>query len=242
MASWMHFIGKGYYNISKFVKEAKRYGITRRVSLTGAGACNMSWGDEVICLQKEPGLKSYSVICEFPITRFVGITEAARNILSEACKVEQTDEEPQVVERECGSYETVGSYVIDAKLSDAAKMLKKAREDGIDVGKVMVGCYAWEIKFYEKPYPKVGGFTQNQGFRAYNREKFMADLFEKKAKGQRLVLQGTYYTKAGDLSDGEGIVAVVKDYLRIEEINRIEKAKAVLKKAGVITNGQLELL
>ena len=105
MASWMHFIGKSYYKtIHRFKKEAEQYGITRRVSLIGSGAANMSWGDMVICLQKEGESPSYSVFCEFPITRFVGVSEPGRKLLAEDYRMEQLTDDEEEVTRECGSY------------------------------------------------------------------------------------------------------------------------------------------
>jgi len=241
MASWMHFIGKNYYRtIHKFRKEAEQYGITRRVSLIGAGAANMSWGDMVICLQREGESKSYSVFCEFPITRFVGLSEPGRKLLAEDYAMKQTSDEPEKVDKECGSYETEGSWQIQAPLSEMAKKLQGAKKD-MDIGKCMVGCYPEDITWLEKPYPKIQGFTQTRGFRAYNREQYQADLMVKRMTHKRTVLQGTYYTKVEKPEEeGSGIVQPVRDYMKIEEINRIEKAKAVLQKAGLLE--QLELL
>lgn len=228
MASWMHFIGKGYYTIPKFIKEAKEYGITRRVGMIGAGAAKMSWGDKVICLQKEGKSPSYSVICEFTITRFVGVSEQAKELLAEKYSMTQRDDESETVERECGSYEIGGTYEIEAPLSEIAKELQKAKQDGMDVGKVMIGCWPDDITWETKPYPKIGGFDQKQGFRAYNRQKYRDDIAMRRLQGKRLKVKGTYYTIAevGDTTDG--IVQQVKDYTRKEDMEKVEQGQLVL--------------
>jgi len=224
MASWMDFLGKGYYTIPKFINEAKQYGITRRVGMIGSGAAKMSWGDTVICLQKEGKSPSYSVICEFTITRFVGVSEPARKLLASRHKLTQLDnEEEETVDRECGSYEIESSWEIEAPLSEIAKQLQKAKQDGLDVGKVMIGCWPEDITWESKPYPKIGGFDQKQGFRAYNREKYRNDIAMKRLQGKRLKVKGTYYTQADVTDATDGIVQQVKGYTRKEDMDKATK-------------------
>jgi hypothetical protein len=223
MTAWMDFIGKSYYTVDKFIAEAKKYGVTRRI---GANMiARMAWGDMVACLQRTGGRKSYSVVLEYPITKIVGVSEAARAIMADEpeSQMEQLDDEPEQVYRECGSYETTGTYAIDAPLGLVAKRLLQLSREGIDVGKLMIGCLPHDIQLIEQPYPKLGGFTQSRGFRPYNRERFWADVEEARQTGRKQPLRGTYYLAPQDSSERYGFLETVKDYIRKEDMEKEEK-------------------
>ena len=229
MASWMDFIGKSYYTIDKFIAEAKKYGVTRRIGTVMLDS--MSWGDEVICLQKEKGLKSYSVFMVYPITRIVGISEEARAIMADEDELQMQliDDEHQEVARECGSYETVGTYAVDVPLVDIAKRLKQLHKEGIDVGKLMIGCYPQDVSVVTEPYPLLDGFEQRQGFRPYNAQKFWKDVNMAKLSGKKRVkMHGTYYLTPELTEESDGFIETVEGYTRKEEMEKEEKLKAQL--------------
>jgi len=45
----IHFVGKAYYSIPYFEREAKSFGVSRRVATKVLG--QMSWGDKIWLLQ-----------------------------------------------------------------------------------------------------------------------------------------------------------------------------------------------
>jgi len=219
----MNFIGQNNYTIPKFIEEAKKYGITRRVApllLRG-----MSWGDMVLCVQPEPGIEPFSAFIEFPITKLVGISEEAQKRLAEEFEVQLTIEAPEepVVERECGSYEQGASYSIDTSLSAIAHRLKELSKE-IDIGKIMVGCYPEEVIYIPEPYPRIRNLKRFRGFRSINRDKFWEAVAEEDRKirageykkRKNPLVSGTFYKSNEVTEESPGIVQEVKNYQKRE--------------------------
>ncbi len=233
MSAWMAFIGQSYYTIPQFRAEATKYGITRRIALLPLQA--MSWQDMVLCVQQEPGVEAFSAIVEFPITRLVGLTPEAQLALSELTTVVQIDEEAQdeVVERECGSYEPGSSFRVDLPLSEIAKHLKKLKDDGMDIGSVMIGCSADEVGFIDSPFPRIQDLKHFRGFRSMNRDKFWNQVGEEDTKIREGVykkrknplVSGTFYTKHEISEVSPGIVQEVQNYHKREVISKVTQAR-----------------
>ena len=216
MSNWLHYIGKSYYDIDTFIAEAQKYGITRRLPLSHIKG--MSWGDIVTCVQKEGSNKSHSVFMEFTITRIAGLAQGTSEKLGKLLPMRQLDEEPEEVTRECGSYETAGTYEFDAPLSDVAQELYELDKKGADVGKLMIGCGPGDITLIPKPYPLVDlCIAQTQGFRPYNRDKFVGDVTARESAGKRVRLKGTYYLKQDPDKAAPGKAVEVKSYSKRED-------------------------
>ncbi len=221
MSSWMDFIGQSYYTIPKFIEESKQYGITRRIALLPLMA--MNWDDRVLCVQQEDKIQAHSAFIEFPITKLVGLTPEAIEAVSGLVtikKVADAPEEPEV-ERECGSYEQGAMYAIEAMpLCAVAKMLKKLKDEGMDIGKLMIGCSPEDIVYIPEPYPRIKGLKHFRGFRAMNLEKFWLAVGEEDRKireGEYVnrknpTVSGTFYKKHIVEDIGEGLIQVVENY------------------------------
>ena len=226
MSSWMHFIGKSYYDIDTFIAEAKKFGITRRLPLSLAKG--MSWGDIVTCVQKEGSNKSHSVFMEFPITRIAGLPEGTSAKLGKILPMRQLDVEPEEISRECGEYETTGTFEVDAPLSDLAMTLDGMKKEGEDVGKLMIGCGPEDIILVPKPYPKVNlNSPQKMGFYSYNRDKFVGDVEAAEEAGRNVLLKGTYYLKREPDMAAPGAVVEIRGYGKREDIDEDFKAGAL---------------
>lgn len=249
---WMDFVGATHYTIDKFLAEAEQFGITRRVGPNPAQLGSMSWGDVVTCVQREKGIKAYSAFVEFPITMLVGISPQAREMLSELCEVplmggEYERDEPEHIERECGSYEAGAFYSIDRPLHLIAADLRQFKADGIDIGKPMIGCMSSEVINIQQPYPRIRNILSQRSIRPFNRSRFWQEAntarirLNEKGKGERYspTVAGYYYIPQKALNSQPGIVREVVDYQRREELDKQKRALA--KKAKQERESELTL-
>ena len=259
MSSWMHFIGRSYYTIPKFIEESRKHGITRRIALLPLMA--MNWNDRVLCVQQEPNVEAFSAFIEFPITKVVGLTPEAIEAISGLVtikKVADAPEEPEV-ERGCGSYSEGAMYTLEEMpLCDVAKLLKKLKDEGLEIGKLMIGCSPDDITYIPEPYPRIKGLKHFRGFRAMNLEKFWAEVNEEDLKIREGVyknrknptVSGTFYRKHVIEDVGEGIVQVVENYQKGEaivigteaKVKKYEKQKEVVVKLEALHEKQKGIL
>ena len=221
MSAWMNFIGKGYYTIPKFIAESQKHGITRRIALLPLMA--MNWDDRVLCVQQEDKIQAHSAFIEFPITKLVGLIPEAIEAVSGLVTIKKVIDKPEEpeVERECGSYEQGAMYAIEEMpLCDVAKMLKKLKDEGLEIGKIMIGCAPEDITYIPEPYPRIKGLKHFRGFRAMNLEKFWNEVGEEDRKireGEYVnrknpTVSGTFYKKHIVEEVGEGLLQVVENY------------------------------
>ncbi len=172
MSTWLHYVG-GLYTPEKFIKEAKRIGISRRIPLRNLKS--LQWGDEVLCAEWKPwtavtyaggetkehsaGFKSGDarIFCSFIIRHvFVEnpeVNKALQEILRAQGKI--TDYLPQPigggrVERECGVYYTGGEILTSASISEIYQILQSLDPKT----KVMIGG---ELKSVYDPPVVVSG-------------------------------------------------------------------------------------
>ncbi len=115
--TWLHFIG-GYYKSEKqFIKEARKFGISRRAPAQVVHG--MEFGDRLVFLRYVKGQSVFA----FAEGRIVGLTlngEIAKAVgekLVEEGKAEY-HEGGGVVKRECGSYIVLGSFEVTASLKE----------------------------------------------------------------------------------------------------------------------------
>jgi len=71
--NWLHWIGRKYYTLVSFQKEAYRFGISRRVKLTTLK--KMNWKDTVYLIIRKNKTKSGYIFGKFRITRLQGLTD-----------------------------------------------------------------------------------------------------------------------------------------------------------------------
>jgi hypothetical protein len=108
---WLHFVGKGYYTLPGFEREAEKFGISRKVALRLLGA--FSWGDRVWLAQGDMWKKTRKtemapsiVIGEFRVTK-LGLSPEALEYLRESFDSSDFTKHSghrTTINRGCGSY------------------------------------------------------------------------------------------------------------------------------------------
>ena len=224
MTYWLHWIGKQYYTIEQFVIEAQKYGITRRIPLRDLK--KFSWGDIVFCIQKEPQLKTGSVFGSFQVTLVSGLsTSAVTNIYNDRLEsnfaMEQISPGGNPVERECGDYIEGPTYAIEISIKEFAHLLDKQEKNGIDIGKIMVGCKSEDFKLFLEPWTILKDVPFRQGFREFDYKEFFNKerIYKENNPGRRPIVKGQLYQKTGDIlnfgTEG-GNIQSVEDYNKRE--------------------------
>lgn len=222
MTTWLHFIGKAYYSTdTKFIREAQRFGITRRVSL--ATLRNMAWGDRVLLAHKSGA--SAVVFGQFTVDRLSGFSAdgaaAFARVLGD--KVEyRAYPAPKRVERGCGSYVVHGEFTIrDTPVVQVVEALKGLK----DPGKLMVGGT------FEPLFPRdsaqhwacvervrLKSVPFMQGFRPFDYAAFRKDVLAavSAAPSRAIpVVTGHFYSESDHAAKvAAGIAELVGDYRR----------------------------
>ena len=171
--TWLHWIGNAHYSVSKFIKEAKKVGVSRRVPVRILR--NMKWGDRIYLVSRVPGLKSPVVFGYFEIDRLVGIKidEMPDDLKS---KVDNIDDPASdfmfAEERGCG-YVIIGGYYVTSL--GVEELADYAGEDTMVKG---------GLKIFPKPWPTLFKMPPFRGFREFDADLFHEDLEkgEKKLK------------------------------------------------------------
>lgn len=205
MSAWFHWIGKEYYTIKAFQREAVSVGISRRVSLKVLQG--IEWGDTVMCLQCEYRIKAGSMFLEFPVEVITGLTQEGQRIVADKFFGVVVDLGCSIIHRDCGEYMTGLTYRIDAPISEIAGVLQEAKAAGGRIGKPMIGCYPHSVIAVQQPYARLKDVPFTQGFRRYNREDVMEQIAALRAdidtriragqgvKQRRPILRGQFYTE-----------------------------------------------
>jgi len=211
MRVWLHFIGKQYYSRGKFVKEAKQYGITRRVSLQQLK--KMAYGDMVLLAMMDG--KSPVVFGSFVIDKISGLSPAASAVIKEKFEYETVSEGGAIVVRGCGMYIEGARYAVKATLREVVDVLEGLKEQEVDIGKPMVGG-----RFEPHKLIRLKDIPFRQRFREIDYDKILNDigffLSTEKAKTPVTLRDQYYITNDSDIesSEQEGLVEEVKDYQR----------------------------
>lgn len=225
MTAWLHFVGKSYYaSEGRFMREAKRYGITRRVSLKTLAA--MAWGDRVYLAQKSGA--SAVVFGQFTVTKLSGLSPEGAALLRAKLgdRIEyHAYDAPRHVERGCGTYVVNGEFTIkETSLAAIAAILATmpttyANTTFADPGKLMVGG-EWETllgpeSLAERVRLKSVPFAQ--GFRPFDNDAFVNEVIDalEARPGKPVTLAGHFYAKSDHTAAVEsGIAELVGDYRR----------------------------
>jgi hypothetical protein len=128
---WLHYVGGHYGTTERFVAEARRVGVTRRIPAQIARG--MHFGDKVVFL-RWGGHGRVWAFAEMTIQTVTLMGDLAGKVgakLAAAGKAEYQASEPQIVQRECGWYVTCGAWVVSADLPDvmAAAIAAAAGEE-----------------------------------------------------------------------------------------------------------------
>jgi hypothetical protein len=204
MQHWLHHIGRAYYTRASFVREAKKYGVTRRVAVNTLK--KMKFGDRVILAIAEG--KHPAVFGYFVIEKVSGLSlEVVEKIKKEHdCLLAGLGGE--TIERGCGEYTSGPTFSTSATIEEIAEVIEKTE----DKGRPMVGG-----TFYELELVKLKDIPFRQGFRLFDYEKFLKapKLYSK--NGKIPYVKGQFYVdKADDDAECEGFIQSVEDYRRKE--------------------------
>jgi len=194
MTSWLHWIGKSYYTLAGFASEAQKFGISRRVSLQNLK--KMSWGDWVCCLYDTARDKGGTYFLEFRIEKITGLSAEATRMLQDEFALRPIDFGGTAIIRGCGDYMTGVTFYCDADMSQVVDRLDKAKDEGMDIGKPMIGCEPPAVKTTWLPMPVFSDIPFRQGFRSFDRRKARIDIAmcRKESKSKTPRLEGQYYT------------------------------------------------
>jgi len=120
---WLHYVG-GFYTPQKFLTEAKKFGVSRRVAPNVARF--MSYGDVIKLLDWNNGQPL--LFAEFVISGISMDAEISEQLAPELIKEDKArlvSQGGNTVIRECGSYVTSATYQVDIGLGE---VVEKANE------------------------------------------------------------------------------------------------------------------
>lgn len=222
MTTWLHFIGQSYYSRASFEREAREFGITRRVSLQQMR--RMAFGDRVVLAIRDGA--SALVFGSFTVTTISGLSPEGQSALDGAYTTERLAVEPRFIERGCGSYWTAGTYTVRATMTQIVETLDAKVENP---GRLMVGGTF-------EPIPvavRLKGVRHFQGFRAFDLEAFQAAV--QAANPRHPTVRGHFYAPSPTVEHlrartmyEEALTQVVVDYMRAEDIPAPTPPQAVL--------------
>lgn len=207
MSDWIHYIGKKYYTMNSFAKEAAQHGVTRRVSLNVAK--RMSWGDRIYTAMLDG--KTGVIFGSFIISKLTGLSTEVTTQLEKEYESKLVDEGGDIVLRGCGEYIEGDTHTIKRELPDIIDCLSQMSIDDKDIGNPMVGGLfqtASKIRLMDIPF--------RQGFRTIDAK---ALLHSASANGGRV--NGQFYIQSNNarplLSDHLkecGWVQAVENYVK----------------------------
>ena len=208
---WLHFVGKGYYTIPGFEKEALSMGASRKTSLTMLSAFN--WGHRIWLTQgdmkkktRRTPVKGSIVFGSFRLERLGGLNlEVIEYLKSQGIQLTETDEPTGVqVHRGCGDYVTGSSYTVDPMFVTLGEIGTLLRDFEGEVGELLL----------QGPYtplePKVllPEVTFRWGFRRFHGPNFM-----------------TAQRRAADKNPGENPVKVFGDFKNVDSLKPLAEPK-----------------
>lgn len=209
----IHFIGNSYYSKFKFIKEALKYGVTRKIPHNQFK--NIHIGDRVFLIQG--GQKGGRVFGYFTVDRLTLenkelIEDMEKNGYIQAPIAGFT---PMAVDRECGSYTVTGSFTMyDPK----ATMDYIKSKDSKEVGSVMVGGQFYGLSTVGIHLEDVlTNIPHSRGIRPFDFRSFKEAVLWQMEHKKRVRIIGMWYDNPSDkhpVSDIDGLVLEIEDYLK----------------------------
>lgn len=183
--AWLHWTGAQYYTIPEFIREAREWGVSRRIKASILKS--MSWGERIYLVGKERGLKRPVVFGFFYLERVKGIRldeETRAKLEKETGKsIEVVSEDLSLlVKRGCG-------YCVEGGLYCATEA---SVEELVDYGDTEDPEIRGKLYILPKPYPALRNLSPFRGYRAFDEDSFRQDLSLQDGKG-RPVLESLYY-------------------------------------------------
>jgi len=156
---WIHFLGKEYYSTSKFIKEARRLGVSRRVAPHVLR--QMRWGDIVLLARSRKA--SCKIFGWFKISTL--FAKGLKDLLADRLDIVWTPMN-ETVDKLCGRYTISACCGLSpfTRLEEVAERITKDH-------KAMVGG---ELVLLSKPV-KIRGLTYIRGFRPFCLEKLIVE-------------------------------------------------------------------
>jgi len=208
VAVWLHFIGSKYYSISKFIKEAKNLGATRRVSLKILK--KMNFGDRVVVSQWD-GNKTI-VFGYFTIRTIGGITPDITDKIREKCGAVCISFGGEVVTRGCGTYVTGACYSTSASIGEICEVIEEVAGENAKLPLVVEGPFT-PFPTDQIPYKFVYllKVPHRQGFRKFNWEEFVKDVrnWKKSKRYKYPALTKQYYADQDE--EGEAVEGAIRE-------------------------------
>lgn len=187
MKTWIHFIGKQYYTINQFIREAERIGVMRAVSPTVLK--QMDFGDRVMLVQKDGA--SSKIFGYFIFTQITGLKLEVITALGDGVIQRMPAMTPMPIQRGCGQYTVTAQY----QIMDSSKLMYVIRNlNNDDFDRIMVGG-----KFY--PLSEIGISTDyvlcnipfRQGFRRFDFDAFYNETSMSIVPARHLKIKGQFY-------------------------------------------------
>jgi len=185
---WLHWIGKQYYTTNSFIKEAEKYGVSRRVSLQQLK--QMSWGDTIYCAMLDG--KTGVIFGYFKVKQITGLDPETAERVRDRYACELLDNGGYAVSRSCGEYATGATYSISADIKEIANEIMNIEGEKENLrppptpprggkSKLMVSGH-----FTIKEPIRLLDIPFRQGFRAINGKSliYQAENNNRKVKGQ----------------------------------------------------------
>ncbi len=153
--TWLHFIGGYYKDEKRFVREARKFGISRRVPAQVVRG--MEFGDCLVFLRYMRGASAFA----FAEGRIVGLTldgaiakQVGERLIQDG-KAEY-QEGGGMVQRECGSYFVLGTFIVTVSLKETMDIAqeihaREAKEQGKEPEPLFVMVNAKLTRAYKDP-------------------------------------------------------------------------------------------
>lgn len=231
MSDWLHWIGKQYYTTNSFIKEAEKYGASRRISLQQLK--QISWGDTVYCAMLDG--KTGVVFGYFKVNKISGLDAETSAKVREEHQCNLVDNGKYVVNRGCGEYEAGPSYSIDTDIEEITREVEYIEYGEAQKSKPMVGG-----KFTEMEPIRLLDIPFRQGFRAINGKslRYEAEQNGNKVKGQFYLEAATKLWYKHNRIQQSGELQEIKEYIKNPNKRKKRQRKAIMPREGKGARGR----
>lgn len=164
MKAYIHWVGNQFYSIPSFIYEAKKLGVSRRVSTQTLK--KMEWGDKVYLISREKDIKHPVIFGWFKIDKLHGIDTSKLPDDLKPKVVINTGSGHRNVRRGCGFVVETGVYAVTE--ASVEELSDYSTENTMIKG---------GLKVFPEPYPMMVSITAPfRGFRLFNEQEFIKAL------------------------------------------------------------------
>lgn len=186
MASWLHWIGEQFYDLESFLNEAKRLGVSRRVSANILK--KMRFGDKIWLAGRFRKWRWAHVIGYFYLSKLeiIGGNKRIEEILKEKnIPYKVIPKEDAIVEeiRGCGRRVLGAGYIVTVPDIDFELIINEKAQIIVSENDIKVKYPEFNIggKIYLLEKPTKIKIKRFRGFMKFNEEMFLRDLREGKS-------------------------------------------------------------